>query len=142
MAQPRAESSASSRVALAAAAVLAYAGADVVHELLGHAVVARLRGIEILSISSVAIQTATSSRAVAAAGTIADLAAGALALLFVSRWPSMTMAVRLAREEGLFAGTSTGGNVIAALRLADELGPHATVVTIMCDTGMKYLSRK
>ncbi len=49
------------------------------------------------------------------------------------------MALRLAREEGLFAGTSTGCNVIAALRLAEQLGPGATVVTIMCDTGMKYL---
>jgi cysteine synthase A len=51
----------------------------------------------------------------------------------------MAMAFRLAREEGLFAGTSTGANVIAALRLAEQLGPDATIVTIMCDTGMKYL---
>jgi cysteine synthase A len=51
----------------------------------------------------------------------------------------MAMAMRLAREEGLFAGTSTGGNVIAALRLAEQLGPDATIVTVMCDTGMKYL---
>ena len=49
------------------------------------------------------------------------------------------MALRLAREEGLFAGTSTGANVVAALRLADELPPGSTVVTVMCDTGMKYL---
>jgi cysteine synthase A len=34
---------------------------------------------------------------------------------------------------------STGANVIAALRVAERLGPGATVVTIMCDTGMKYL---
>ena len=46
---------------------------------------------------------------------------------------------RLAREEGLFAGTSTGANVVAALRLADELPLGSTVVTVMCDTGMKYL---
>ncbi len=52
---------------------------------------------------------------------------------------AMAMAFRLAREEGLFAGTSTGANVIAALRLAEQLHPGATVVTIMCDTGMKYL---
>jgi len=52
------------------------------------------------------------------------------------------MAMRLAREEGLFAGTSTGGNVVAALRLAEQLRPHATIVTIMCDTGMKYVSKK
>jgi len=49
------------------------------------------------------------------------------------------MALRLAREEGLFAGTSTGANVVAALRLADRLGSEATIVTVMCDTGMKYL---
>ena len=48
-------------------------------------------------------------------------------------------AARLAREEGLFAGTSTGANVVAALRLAKQLGSGATIVTIMCDTGMKYL---
>jgi cysteine synthase A len=51
----------------------------------------------------------------------------------------MAMAFRLAREEGLFAGTSTGANVVAARRVAEELGPDATIVTIMCDTGMKYL---
>jgi cysteine synthase A len=58
----------------------------------------------------------------------------------VSTEEAVAMAIRLAREEGLFAGTSTGGNVIAALKLAEQLGPDATVVTIMCDTGMKYLS--
>ena len=57
----------------------------------------------------------------------------------VSTEEAMAMGLRLAREEGLFAGVSTGGNVIAALRLAEELGPNATIVTIMCDTGMKYL---
>jgi cysteine synthase A len=57
----------------------------------------------------------------------------------VSTGEAVAMAGRLAREEGLFAGTSTGSNVIAALRLAERLGPDATVVTIMCDTGMKYL---
>jgi Cysteine synthase len=57
----------------------------------------------------------------------------------VSTEEAMAMAFRLAREEGLFAGTSTGANVIAALRLAERLGPDATVVTVMCDTGMKYL---
>jgi len=51
------------------------------------------------------------------------------------------MTLRLAREEGLFAGTSTGANVIAALRVAEDLGPDATVVTVACDSGMKYLSR-
>jgi cysteine synthase len=57
----------------------------------------------------------------------------------VSTEASRAMALRLAREEGLFAGTSTGGNVVAALRLAETLGPHATIVTVMVDTGMKYL---
>ena len=57
----------------------------------------------------------------------------------VSTDEATTMAFRLAREEGLFAGTSTGANVVAALRLAGELGPGATIVTLMCDTGMKYL---
>lgn len=52
------------------------------------------------------------------------------------------MAMRLAREEGLFAGTSTGANVVAALRLADTLAAGATIVTVMCDTGMKYLSKR
>ena len=57
----------------------------------------------------------------------------------VSTPEAIAMAFRLAREDGLFAGASTGCNVIAALRLAEQLGPGATVVTIMCDTGMKYL---
>jgi cysteine synthase A len=57
----------------------------------------------------------------------------------VSTEEAIAMAFRLAREEGLFAGTSTGANVLAALRLAEQLRPDATVVTVMCDTGMKYL---
>ena len=59
----------------------------------------------------------------------------------VSTQEAAGMAERLAREEGVFGGTSTGANVVAALRLAERLGPNATVVTIMCDTGMKYLSK-
>ena len=50
------------------------------------------------------------------------------------------MARRLAREEGLFGGTSSGANVVAALRVAERLGPKATVVTLMADSGLKYLS--
>ena len=50
------------------------------------------------------------------------------------------MARRLAREEGLFAGTSSGANVVAAIRVAERLGPGATVVTLMADSGLKYLS--
>ena len=49
------------------------------------------------------------------------------------------MARRLAREEALFAGTSSGANVVAALRVAERLGPGATVVTLMCDSGLKYV---
>lgn len=49
------------------------------------------------------------------------------------------MAYRLGREEGIFCGTSTGANVLAAIKLAERLGPKATIVTIMCDTGLKYL---
>jgi cysteine synthase A len=57
----------------------------------------------------------------------------------VSTEEAIAMAFRLAREEGLFAGASTGCNVTAALRLAGQLGPGTTIVTLMCDTGMKYL---
>ncbi|KAH8811135.1 cysteine synthase [Xylogone sp. PMI_703] len=57
----------------------------------------------------------------------------------VSTEDAKAMAYRLASEEGLFCGTSTGANVTAALRVAERLGPNATIVTIMCDTGMKYL---
>jgi cysteine synthase len=60
----------------------------------------------------------------------------------VSTDEAVAMATRLAREEGLFAGTSTGANVVAALRLAEQLGSDATIVTVMCDTGMKYLSKR
>ncbi|HZT76797.1 MAG TPA: cysteine synthase family protein [Vicinamibacterales bacterium] len=57
----------------------------------------------------------------------------------VSTDDAIDMALRLAREEGLFAGTSTGANLVAALRVAEDLPRGATVVTVMCDTGMKYL---
>jgi cysteine synthase A len=50
------------------------------------------------------------------------------------------MARRLAREEGLFGGTSSGANVVAALRVAERLGPEAIVVTLMVDSGLKYLN--
>jgi cysteine synthase len=58
----------------------------------------------------------------------------------VSTEEAMATARRLAREEGLFAGTSTGGNVAVALRIAARLGPDQTVVTVAVDSGMKYLS--
>lgn len=50
------------------------------------------------------------------------------------------MARRLAQEEGIFAGTSSALNVVGALQLARELGPGHTVVTVACDTGLKYLA--
>src|SRR5512143_346659 len=50
------------------------------------------------------------------------------------------MARRLAREEALFAGTSSGANVVAANLVAERLGPEARVVTLMADSGLKYLS--
>ncbi len=50
------------------------------------------------------------------------------------------MARRLAREEGIFAGTSSGLNVVAALQLARELGPGRRVATVAVDTGLKYLA--
>ncbi|HKK08007.1 MAG TPA: pyridoxal-phosphate dependent enzyme, partial [Gemmatimonadota bacterium] len=58
----------------------------------------------------------------------------------VSTDEALAMARRLAREEALFAGTSSGANVVAAIRVAERLGPGATVVTLMCDSGLKYLS--
>lgn len=50
------------------------------------------------------------------------------------------MARRLAREEALFAGTSSGANVLAAMQVAERLGPGARVVTLMVDSGLKYLN--
>jgi cysteine synthase len=50
------------------------------------------------------------------------------------------MARRLAREEALFAGTSSGANVVAAIRVGERLGPGATVVTLMVDSGLKYVN--
>ncbi len=50
------------------------------------------------------------------------------------------LARRLAKEEGIFAGVSTGLNVVGALQLARELGPGHTVVTVAVDTGLKYLA--
>ena len=60
----------------------------------------------------------------------------------VSDRESMQMARRLAREEGILVGGSTGLNLVVALRLARELDdPAACIVTILCDTGERYLSK-
>ena len=50
------------------------------------------------------------------------------------------MARLLAKEEAVFAGTSTGANVVAALRVAERLGAGATVATLIVDSGLRYLS--
>ena len=53
---------------------------------------------------------------------------------------AVEMTSRLARDEGIFAGISTGANVVGAHRVADRLGPDAVIVTLAVDTGFKYLS--
>ncbi|HEX3263803.1 MAG TPA: PLP-dependent cysteine synthase family protein [Solirubrobacterales bacterium] len=53
---------------------------------------------------------------------------------------AVEMTLRLAREEGIFAGISTGANVVGAHRLAERLGPGAVIVTLAVDSGFKYLS--
>ncbi|HEV7473717.1 MAG TPA: cysteine synthase family protein [Pyrinomonadaceae bacterium] len=61
-------------------------------------------------------------------------------ILPVSTGDAKDMARRLAREEALFAGTSAGANVVAAIQVAERLGAGAKVVTLMGDSGLKYLS--
>jgi cysteine synthase A len=61
-------------------------------------------------------------------------------VLAVGTDEAQAMARRLAREEGLFAGTSSGANVVAAIDVARRLGPGATVVTLMVDSGLKYVN--
>ncbi len=53
---------------------------------------------------------------------------------------ALEMTRRLARDEGIFAGISTGANVVGAHRLADRLGTDAVIVTLAVDTGFKYMS--
>ncbi|RPJ01716.1 MAG: cysteine synthase family protein [Candidatus Aminicenantes bacterium] len=60
-------------------------------------------------------------------------------IIAVKTADAKAMARRLAREEALFAGTSSGANAVAALRIAERLGPGAKVVTLMVDSGLKYL---
>ncbi len=61
-------------------------------------------------------------------------------ILTVTTEDAMCMARRLAKEEGIFAGTSTGANIAAALRIAERLGPGKTVATIIVDSGLRYIS--
>ncbi len=58
----------------------------------------------------------------------------------VSDVEAKATACRLARVEGIFCGYSAGANVFASLKVAEELGEGSTVVTLIPDTGMKYLS--
>ncbi len=52
---------------------------------------------------------------------------------------AIEMTARLAREEGIFAGISTGANVVGSLRLAERLGPDAVILTLAVDSGFKYM---
>jgi cysteine synthase A len=61
-------------------------------------------------------------------------------IIRVSTAEAGEMTRKLARKEAVFAGTSTGANVVAAIRVARRLGPGYTVATIACDSGLKYLS--
>jgi cysteine synthase len=53
---------------------------------------------------------------------------------------AVEMTLRLSREEGIFAGISTGANVVGAHRLAERLGSDAVIVTLAVDTGFKYMT--
>jgi cysteine synthase len=61
-------------------------------------------------------------------------------ILTVTSEEAKEMARRLAKEEGIFAGTSSGANLVAALRIAERLGEGKNVVTLMIDSGLRYLS--
>jgi cysteine synthase A len=76
------------------------------------------------------------------AGFVVPLWAPAIAdeIQTVSTAEAMAMARRLAQEEALFAGTSTGANLVAAIEVGRRLGKQATIVTVVCDSGIKYLS--
>lgn len=61
-------------------------------------------------------------------------------IVTVSTEEAMTMARRLAKEEGIFAGTSTGANIVAACKVAEQLGAGKTVATLIVDSGLRYIS--
>lgn len=67
----------------------------------------------------------------------ADIAA---AIHQVSTEEAMDMARRMASEEALFAGTSSAASIVAALRIAERLGPGRTMATLACELDLKYLS--
>ncbi|HZB36004.1 MAG TPA: cysteine synthase family protein [Gaiellaceae bacterium] len=58
----------------------------------------------------------------------------------ISDADALEMTRRLAEEEGIFAGISTGANVVGARRLAEDLGPDAVVATLAVDSGFKYMT--
>ena len=53
---------------------------------------------------------------------------------------AILMAQKLSKQLGLAVGISSGANVIGAIKIAEKLGPQATVVTLLCDSNKKYLS--
>ena len=55
--------------------------------------------------------------------------------------PALTIVYQLLREEGLFLGLSSGINLAGAVRFAQERGPGQTIVTLLCDSGLKYQSK-
>jgi cysteine synthase A len=61
-------------------------------------------------------------------------------IMTVSTEEAKAMARQLATQEALFAGTSSGANLVAAIRIAKRLGPGHTVVTLLVDSGLKYLT--
>jgi cysteine synthase len=61
-------------------------------------------------------------------------------ILTVTTEDAMVMARRLAKEEGIFAGTSTGANIAAALKVAKRFGRGKTVATLIVDSGLRYIS--
>jgi cysteine synthase A len=61
-------------------------------------------------------------------------------VLTVTDQEAETQARELARQEGILVGISSGANCAAALRIAAELGPNRTVLTVFCDTGQRYLT--
>jgi cysteine synthase B len=61
-------------------------------------------------------------------------------VITVTTEEAYAMTRRLAKEEGLFVGVSSGANVTAALKLASQLDDNALIVTILCDSGTRYLT--
>ena len=55
--------------------------------------------------------------------------------------PALTIIYQLLREEGLFLGLSSGINIAGAVRFAQEHGYGQTIVTLLCDSGLKYQSK-